>query len=256
MKSLKESVLESLDETNPELFPFIPYLLQDLTEIGTDPETVINLIKKNIEIPYPLNIIDFGCGKGAVSVRLAKDLNSKVVGIDAVPEFIESAKQLAIEKGIDHLTNFIQGDIRLLYSKYTDYDVVVLGAIGPVFGDQKETLRTISSCLKTKGYVVLDDGYISNETASEDNINTTQNQFYNLIKEGGFEVIEEAIFEREEMQKMNESIFKAIKKRAQELIEKHPSIASIFIDYIDDQERQNDVLENELKCGVWLLHKK
>jgi ubiquinone/menaquinone biosynthesis C-methylase UbiE len=256
MKDLKESVIESLDGTSQDLFPYFPYLLQDLQEMGTDSKVVSRLVKKNIDDSNPLKILDLGCGKGAVSVRLAKDFNCKVIGIDAIHEFVESAKQLAVDEGIDNKTKFIQGDIRLLYTDYKNYDIVVLGAIGPVLGNQQETLEKITQCLKPHGFVILDDGYLLDKNDNNNDIYTTQKRFYQFIKSAGFMVVEEYIFEPEKMHQQNELIFNAIKKRAKELIEKYPSKASIFKDYLIEQETENYALENDLTCGVWLLRLK
>jgi len=49
MKNIIESVTESLDGTNQEIYPFFPYLLQDLQEFGTDPNTVSRLIGNNLK---------------------------------------------------------------------------------------------------------------------------------------------------------------------------------------------------------------
>ncbi len=253
MKDLNESIMESLDGSSQDLLPYFPYLLQDLQEIGTDPNVVSKFVKQNIDDSKSLKILDLGCGKGAVSVRLAKDFNCNVVGIDAIPEFIESAKQLAIENGVTEKTTFIQGDIRILYTNYMDYDIVILGAIGPVLGNQQETLENVSQCLKPSGFVILDDGHLPDKTDNKKEIYTTKSRFYHFIKSAGFMVIEESIFESENMHQQNEIIFNAIKKRAKELIEKYPSKATIFNDYLIEQETQNNALENDLTCGVWLL---
>jgi ubiquinone/menaquinone biosynthesis C-methylase UbiE len=211
------------------------------------------MVKANIDDSNTIKILDLGCGKGAVAVRLAKDINCNVDGIDAVPEFIESAKQHAIDKGVDHKVKFIQGDIRKLYSNYKDYDIVILGAIGAVFGNQRETLEKVSNCLKPNGFVILDDGYLPDKSNNIKEIYTTQTRFYQFIKIAGFMVIEESIFEPEKMRLQNELIFNAIKKRVEELIERYPAKATIFNEYILEQEDQNNALENDLTCGVWLL---
>ena len=65
MEETKKSILESLDGSDPELFPYLPYLLQDLWEIGADPLSMLSLIRENIP-NKKLTILDLGCGKGAV----------------------------------------------------------------------------------------------------------------------------------------------------------------------------------------------
>ena len=47
MDDLIKSALESLDGFDPEIYPFIPYLLQDVWEIGSSSQKIIDLIEKN-----------------------------------------------------------------------------------------------------------------------------------------------------------------------------------------------------------------
>jgi SAM-dependent methyltransferase len=94
MKPIDESIIESLDGTDIRLREYIPYLLQDIWEIGADPETMTSLIKEHVDISNP-RILDLGCGKGAVSIRMAQEVECTVFGIDAVPEFIKEANEYA-----------------------------------------------------------------------------------------------------------------------------------------------------------------
>jgi hypothetical protein len=65
---LEAKVVKSLDGEDDELYNFIPYLLQDLWEIGSSPEVIINMVKKHVG-KSNLSVLDLGCGKGAVSVK-------------------------------------------------------------------------------------------------------------------------------------------------------------------------------------------
>ena len=144
MKPIEESVVIAMDGSDQKLFPYLPYILQDLWEIGADPEIIIGLIKKYFDNYTDLKILDLGCGKGAVSIKISKTLGCKCYGIDAVPEFIKYAQYKADEFQVSHLCKFEPGDIRKKIEKLTDYDIIILGAIGPVFGDYYKTLSTLS----------------------------------------------------------------------------------------------------------------
>lgn len=47
MKSLEESVITAMDGSDIKIFPYLPYILQDLWELGAIPDTMIKLIKKH-----------------------------------------------------------------------------------------------------------------------------------------------------------------------------------------------------------------
>jgi 2-polyprenyl-3-methyl-5-hydroxy-6-metoxy-1,4-benzoquinol methylase len=253
MNDLKDCVVKSLDGTALEIFPFLPYLLQDLREIGTDPLLVSEMLHEHIDDIKPIKILDFGCGKGAVSVRLAKDYNCQIFGIDALPEFVESAKEFAIEKGVYDRCLFSQGDIRTQYIYYKNFDVVILGAIGPVLGNIEETLQKVSQCLKSEGIVVLDDSYIPESSDYAHERSAGKLQFFEQISQAGFEVSLEQVLDVEYIKLMNREIFSKIKYRANEMISQYPHKAKIIQDYVKQQNIENFALENNLVCSLFLL---
>jgi ubiquinone/menaquinone biosynthesis C-methylase UbiE len=93
MKTITESVVTAMDGTNKELYPYLPYIFQDIWEIGADPDVIIKLIKKHSTNCTNLEVLDLCCGKGAVSIKISKSLGCKCYGIDAVPEFISFAQK-------------------------------------------------------------------------------------------------------------------------------------------------------------------
>ncbi|MBU4450784.1 MAG: hypothetical protein KKE35_05770 [Actinobacteria bacterium] len=61
MKSLEESVVTAMDGTDSGLFPFLPYILQELWEIGASPEVIIRLVRKHTNNYSSLSMLDLGC---------------------------------------------------------------------------------------------------------------------------------------------------------------------------------------------------
>jgi len=49
MRSLEESVVTAMDGTNKKLFPFLPYIFQDIWEIGADSNVIISLIRNELD---------------------------------------------------------------------------------------------------------------------------------------------------------------------------------------------------------------
>jgi ubiquinone/menaquinone biosynthesis C-methylase UbiE len=66
MKSIEESVVTAMTVQTKHCFHFY-LLLQDIWEIGADPDAIIKLISKYFKNITDLKVIDLGCGKGAVS---------------------------------------------------------------------------------------------------------------------------------------------------------------------------------------------
>jgi ubiquinone/menaquinone biosynthesis C-methylase UbiE len=77
----------AMDGSDKEIFPYLPFIVQDLWELGADPSTVIKLISKRFTNCAVLKVLDLECGKGAVSIRVAEKLGYSCFGIDAIPDF-------------------------------------------------------------------------------------------------------------------------------------------------------------------------
>lgn len=256
MKSLEESVVIAMDGSDIELFPFLPYILQDIWEIGTYPDVILKLIEKYCNYLSELKVLDLGCGKGAVSVQLSQKLGCTCYGIDAIPEFVEFAKQKATEFKVNHLCKFETGDIREKVKELSGYDVVILGAIGPVFGDYYSTLSTLEKCINENGFFIIDDGYISDDSDFSHPLILKKSELLQQIEKAGMELVENDIVDRDDIVDADDYIFQNLKKRCQELIEKYPNKQRMFLDYIRNQEIENDVLENKVVCSTLVIKKK
>ena len=253
MKSIEESVVIAMDGTDIELFPFIPYILQDSWEIGADPEVIIRLIIKHKENIPNLRVLDLGCGKGAVTVKIAHKLNCLCHGIDALGDFIDYAKKKAIEYHVDHLCRFEVGDIRERITKLPVFDIIILGAIGPVFGDYFSTLTKLSACLDPVGIFIIDDGYIENTSDYNHPLILKQEIIHKQIESSGMKLIDEVIIPRNSIKDSDDYIFENLEKRCKELIIKLPCKKHLFENYIKKQKEENYILENVVICSTMVI---
>ncbi len=256
LKTIEESVVQAMDGSDKELFPYLPYILQDLWEIGADPEAIIKLIKKHCGDPSGLTILDLGCGKGAVSVQVAQTLGCTCHGIDAIPEFIDFAQLKATKLGVNHLCKFETGDIREKVNDLSGYDVVILGAIGPVFGDYYYTLMTLERCLKDTGIIIVDDGYISDDSDFIHPFMLKESEIIRQIDRARMQLVESDIMNRAAIKESDGYIFENLKRRCFELIEQNPGKERLFLDYIKQQEIENEVLENRVTGTTMVIRKR
>lgn len=256
MKSLEDSVVTAMDGSDRELFPYLPYILQDTWEIGTDPEVIIELVRKHANIKDGLHALDLGCGKGAVSVRLAADITGcQCHGIDAISEFIAEASTKASEYRVGGRCRFETGDIRERMSYLPRYDVIILGAIGPVLGDYAATLSALSGLLNDGGIIIIDDGYTDNDSDFSHPLILRRKDIEKQTAASGMKIIDEVIIGKDDIRDSDDQIFRSLKKRCVELAEKHPDQRILFDNYIRKQEYENDVLETKIICSVMVFRK-
>lgn len=252
-KTLEESIIMAMDGSDPGLIPFLAYILQDCWEIGTDPNAMIDLIRKHAQNHSNLRVLDLGCGKGAVSIKIAQEFKCDCLGIDAIKEFIDEANRKVKEHGVDLLCHFEVGDIRERVKSLRGFDIVILGSIGPVFGNYFQTLESLKECVTDDGIIIIDDGYIANDSEYTHPLILKRDVVLKQIIESGFRFIDEVIIDRNRIKKSNAFIYGHLKKRCSELIEKYPDKKGLFKNYIASQEEENKVLEQKVICAVMVI---
>lgn len=254
---IEEKLAGSLTAETTDLLPYLPYLLQDLWELGSDPQDMTKLISQHIDISSRPKVIDLGCGKGPVSVTVSKALGLRVKGIDLLPEFIETAKIKAKEHGVDDLCEFTVGDINESVKNESGYDITILGAVGDVLGAPKETLEKLKAVTRPGGYIIIDEAYLTGDMDDVKYHNyeyLTLSQWYNLFQQLDLELIaERSNEESNDLDEINDYNNKMIQKRANELMKKYPDKKALFEGYVKSQLAECDDLDDTVAGVTWLL---
>ena len=256
-KETEEKLARSLTAETTELLPFLPYLLQDFWEMGSSPRDMIRLIKNHISISKDTKILDLACGKGAVSINIAKILNINVYGFDLIPDFIAYANLKAKELNVDSLCHFKHGDVNEAVITEKDYDCVIFGAAGNILGSPQETLDKLLKTVRPQGYILIDETYLPNGSSNEEikykNYEyMTREQWLRLFKNSGLKLVEEMLSAEE----YNfDSDNRAITARADELAAKYPEKRAIFEGYVQSQLNECADLENNVVAVTWMLQR-
>lgn len=82
------------------LLPHAGELFAALSALGSTPRRVVNMLAR-AGVGSGDRVVDLGCGKGAVAVEAAPRLGCRVLGVDAIGPFIEAARSLVRERGVD-----------------------------------------------------------------------------------------------------------------------------------------------------------
>ena len=256
-----EKLARSLTAETTELLPFLPYLLQDLWELGSNPRDMARLIRKHLrptEGAAETTVLDLACGKGAVSVYIAREFGFRVHGFDLTPEFIEYARKKAEEYQVTGLCRFTPGDANEVVNQEKDYDCVIFGAAGNILGSPGETLRKLAQTVRPSGYILIDEAYLpdgaDNAGVQYQNYDfLTRTQWLRLFEENGLTMLEE--MPNTEGYSNFEADNRNIALRARELTAKHPEKAAVFAGYVQSQLNECADLEEVLAGGTWILQK-
>jgi len=257
MSSNKNKSISDSLEAREHLIPYMPYLLQDLWELGCSLEQIVDAVGTLNLSNTSCKILDLGCGKGAVAVNLALNYGPNVVGIDAMPEFLQAAEQKAEEYGVSHLCQFREDDILKFTSIEHNYDLVILASLGGIFGSLEKTIAKLRSQVKQGGYIIIDDGYLKNHTRLNRKLYEHYRDHKATIKEltSFNDTLIDEIRTNEVNKRMNEEYLKVLNKRSNELTLQHPELKADLNEYIQLQREECEVLDRELEGIIWILKK-
>lgn len=253
MNTLEESVSIAMDGKDKAIYPYIPYILQDFWELGSSPSDMIMLIEKHTAGYSKLKVLDLGCGKGVVSIKIAEKFGCQCWGFDGIPVFIEEANQKAIEYKVDSLCHFHQADIREKINELADFDVIILGAIGQVFGNYYDTLTSLRKCLKKGGLILIADAYIEDTSTFTHPAILKRKEFLSQIDQAGMKIVDEHIPSEGEKTEDYEQEFDYIELRCNELIAQYPEKKSLFEDYVRNQNEEYEMLETKVVCLTMVI---
>ena len=250
----KIQVAKGFDAT-PELIPFIPYLLQDLFELGSSPEIIIEILY-SLHLNKKAKVLDLACGKGAVSIQIAKSLGLSCKGIDLFKPFVEFANNKAREECVNHLCRFEVSDIKTSVQNERNYDIVVLASAETLLGEIDNAIRELRNCIRSGGFIIYDGSYLNNESSLK-NSDYSVIKFYDTtvkqLTSFGDEIITEVIIPVEDIIRIDKMYTEAIRKRANELAEIHPDEKKLFFDYVKRQEEECSIIENDLTGCIWCI---
>lgn len=121
-------------------------------------------------------IVDFGCGKGELLIRLlerfpAGEFQGQATGVEQVKALVEAAREQAKARLHGDRWSFVHGRIeeqfeRALVSE-DSLDLAICMGGGSAFGSFEACLRALKSLAKPGGLVLVDNGYWKQSPAPE-----------------------------------------------------------------------------------------
>jgi len=255
MRSEDEMVAYAL-EAHTALLPYLPELLADLEELGSDAEAITSVLD-DLNLTKANTVVDLGCGKGAVAVKVAEDLNLRVFGIDLFKPFIESCKELAESRGVSKLCHFIHGDILKLAGKIELCDVAIFAALGDVLGPLDQTVSVIRQYAKPGGYMVISDGFIKDGGSSDfpgfEQYAEHADMIARLTACGDTLVSE--IIEAADCDRGEHDEDKLIAARAKAIAARRPEIAAEVLNFAETQAAEYDFIDENFTGAIWVLRR-
>jgi ubiquinone/menaquinone biosynthesis C-methylase UbiE len=252
----KTSVSRS-SETELTLLPHMPFLLQDLWALGCSVDEILEAVGSLGLRAETAGVLDLGCGKGALSVRLAAEYGFPVLGIDAMVPFLDAARSKVKEYRVSHLCRFQEGDILEFVSVDHEYDLVLYASLDGILGSLESTVSRLRRQVQTGGTMIIDDGYLKHQNRLDRKGFEHYRDHENTIREltvFGDQLLCE-VNTAEAHAKINREYLEALSRRAGELALEHPGLKPEIEAFVTLQREECQVLKEQVEGALWVLKK-
>jgi SAM-dependent methyltransferase len=203
-------------------------------------------------------ILDLGCGKGAISISLARQFGFKVRGIDIFAPFVEEARARAKELGVDDICHFEHGDITWEARGSADYDMALLVWMGGVLGSVGESIMRIRRLVRPDGYMVIGEGCfrdgVRTDHAFQYRLNDLAATREELTMHGDL-ILKELMIPPDKVASFYKDYVGSLRKGAQKCAANRPEHSDLLWEYVDNHEEMCRIMENTVDSYLWLLKK-
>ena len=252
----EEELAATLD-ASVELLPWLPELFGDVEDLGVRARDVLKLLTLT-DLPDGARVLDLGCGKGSALIALAQRYQVTGLGVDGVEAFLEHATRRAHSLGLEDRLAFDRRDVRSLVSEAPDHDLVMLLALGPVFGDASETIARLRGWVAPGGLMLLDEAYLPDDLDAEDvhwEFGLSVDELVRELTQHGDELVAELVYDTPEYRDWCGEVAAQIQSRARLLAERAPELARELTEFAERQSEETQSAESPFVGALFLLRR-
>lgn len=126
---------------------------EDLAPWVPTPMAVVDRMMEMAEVDSETVLYDLGCGDGRIVIEAAKRFGARGIGVDIDPVRIDESEKNAKKEGVEHLVEFILGDVmKIDFSRATVVAIYLLP-------ESNELLRPLFEKQLRKGAFVVTHNY-------------------------------------------------------------------------------------------------
>ena len=123
---------------------------------GSDEDTLKALSFINIKPEIPMKIADIGCGSGAQTLTLAKNINGSITAVDLFPDFLDKLNERAQNLNLENRISTLEKSMEDLSFGNEEYDI--LWSEGAIYNIGFETgIKKWKRFLKIGGYIAVSE---------------------------------------------------------------------------------------------------
>jgi SAM-dependent methyltransferase len=253
----QEDIAEYFNVTH-ELLPYLPELLSNIWALGSSPELVVEMLRTLRLSSGSTQVLDLGCGKGAMALTLAKELGFHIHGVDFFEPFIVEATKRSKELGLSSLCRFEQSDMRHISAKTRHFGLVIYTAVGGVLGSLDKCVEWLRQFIHPSGLMIIDDGFRVTDSRIDFlgyEYCSPYNETIRQLTVHGDTILKEKVLSFEDVRAMNQRNTEFITKNAKDLARQHPELAGSLFQFVEREKRECEILENDVASAIWIMQK-
>lgn len=245
------AVAASLDAPLRAL-PLIAELFAPLTSLGSQPRRVVNWLRAAGIGPRHA-VLDLGCGKGAVSVAIARNLGCRVVGVDAFAPFVDAAESLAKRRKVADRCELRCGRIESWRQSRRRFDAVVCLGVWPL-----RRIAPLAVRLTLPGGVYLvDDAILVDAARARANQagQITAGQARRLLESFSGRVERELVLTAAQVRKHEAGLYERLRRQAVAMARRDPARRPLLRECLRRQREAAGLMAGPLRPALWLVRR-
>jgi cyclopropane fatty-acyl-phospholipid synthase-like methyltransferase len=128
---------------------------------------VLERVMDRLDLSPDRRVLDAGCGKGAILVRIAERFGARGTGIDINAAFLAEGRAEAERHGVASLVEFLEMDALRLVAEPASFDAGICIGSSHAFGGYPAALRALARLVRPGGALLIGEGYWRREPGPE-----------------------------------------------------------------------------------------
>lgn len=237
----------------PALAPWFDSLFAGLSALGGSPRKAIRMLAL-AGFPRGGSIIDLGCGKGGAAVEAASVLRARVVGVDALPVFLDAARALAERRGLSARCKFMPGDARDAAHNpacRSKFDAALMLGVMPV----AQAAPLARACVRPGGLYIIDDAYLDPRfmDGALPRAAATLERCRRVFSRLGDTLVDEWVPGPAAVRRQNAAILRRLRANARRLARVAPALRAPIAEFLRRQESATASLGAPFRPAVWVV---
>ena len=126
-----------------------------------------DLLLSHLELAGAQKVVDIGCGKGELLIRMVERFGIEGVGVDRSPTFLSIAQERSSRAGISGRISFFEQDAGCYTADSTRFAAGLCIGSGAAFGFFADVARRMSRLVQQGGRLLIGECYWKQEPAEE-----------------------------------------------------------------------------------------